>query len=125
MLFDTDVIVWALRGNQKAAACIDAEPSLALSAVSYMELLKGSRDKDDQRLTIAFIRDMGFQTLPIGENVSHRAIVYMEEFALSHGLDLADALIAATAAERKIAICTANDKHYKTIPGLTIARFRP
>ena len=39
---------------------------------------------------------MRSQTLPIGENVSHRAIVYMEEFALSHGLDLADALIAAT-----------------------------
>ena len=125
MLFDTDVIIWALRGNRKAAKCIDSEPSLALSAVSYMELLKGSRNKDDQQLTIAFIRDMGFQTFPIGENVSHRAIVYMEEFALSHGLDLADALIAATAAEHKIAICTANDKHYKTIPGLTIARFRP
>lgn len=125
MLFDTDVIVWALRGNRKAAKCIDSEPSLAISAVSYMELLKGSRDKNDQRLTIEFIRDIGFQTMPIDANVSHRAIVYMEEFALSHGLDLADALIAATAAERKIAICTANDKHYRIIPGLTIARFRP
>jgi predicted nucleic acid-binding protein len=49
----------------------------------------------------------------------------MEEFALSAGLELADALIAATAAEHKIAVCTANDKHYKTIPGLTVARFRP
>ena len=85
MLFDTDVIVWALRGNRQAAKCIDAEPVLELSAVAYMELLKGSRDKSDQRLTIAFIRDMGFQTLPIDGNVSHRAVVYMEEFALSHG----------------------------------------
>ncbi len=125
MLFDTDVIVWALRGNRKAADRLDAEPALHLSAVSYMELLKGCRDKDDQRLTTTFIRDMGFQTVPIDENVSHRAIVYMEEFTLSAGLDLADALIAATAAEHKVALCTANDKHYRKIPGLTIARFRP
>ena len=125
MLFDTDVIVWALRGNRKAADRLDAEAVLKLSAVSYMELLKGSRNKNDQRLTTAFIRDMGFETLPITENVSHRATVYMEEFALSAGLDLADALIAATAAESKIPICTANDKHYRKIPGLTISTFRP
>lgn len=61
----------------------------------------------------------------LDENVSHRAIVYMEEFTLSAGLDLADALIAATAAEHKVSLCTANDKHYRKIPGLTIARFRP
>ncbi len=125
MLFDTDVIIWALRGNKKAAARLDAEPVLQLSAVSYMVLLKGSRSKDDQRLTTAFIRDMGFETLPITENVSHRATVYMEEFALSTGLDLADALIAATGAENKVSICTANVKHYKKIPGLTITTFRP
>jgi predicted nucleic acid-binding protein len=125
MLFDTDVIIWALRGNQRAADRIDAESILQLSSVSYMELLKGSRNKNDQRQTMAFIRDMGFETLPIDANVSHRATVYMEEFALSAGLDLADALIAATAAENKIPICTANDKHYKVIPGITIAVFRP
>lgn len=125
MLFDTDVIIWALRGNQKAADRIDAEPVLQLSAVSYMELLKGSRNKDDQRLTMAFLRDLGFETLPIDENVSHRAIVYMEAFALGAGLDLADALIAATAAEQKISICTANDKHYKRIPNLALSVFRP
>ena len=125
MLFDTDVIIWALRGNRKAADCIDAESVLQLSAVSYMELLKGSRNKDDQRQTTTFVRDMGFETLPIDADVSHRATIYMEEFALSTGLDLADALIAATAAEHKVPICTANDKHYKAIPGIELAVFRP
>jgi predicted nucleic acid-binding protein len=125
MLFDTDVIIWALRGNKKAADRIDAEAVLQLSAVSYMELLKGSRNKEDQRQTTTFIRDMGFESLPVDTDVSHRATVYMEEYALSAGLDLADALIAATAAEHKIPLCTANDKHYKVIPGIEIAVFRP
>lgn len=49
----------------------------------------------------------------------------MEAFALSGGMDIADALIAATAAEHKIPICTANDKHYKAIPGIDLDIFRP
>ena len=49
----------------------------------------------------------------------------MEQFALSDGLDLPDALIAATAAENGMPICTANDRHYKKIASLTIKRFRP
>ena len=125
MLFDTDVIIWALRGNRKAADRLDAASVLRLSTVSYMELLKGARDKNDQRMTTQFVRDMGFETIPIDADVSHRATVYMEEYALSAGLDLADALIAATAAEHKIPICTANDKHYKAIPGIELEVFRP
>ena len=125
MLFDTDVIIWALRGNGKAADRLDAESTLRLSAVSYMELLKGARNKNDQHMTTQFVRDMGFETVPIDADVSHRATVYMEEYALSMGLDLADALIAATAAEYKMPICTANDKHYRTIPGIELDVFRP
>jgi hypothetical protein len=40
MLFDTDVLTWALRGNAKAAKVIDATSGFELSAVSYMKLRK-------------------------------------------------------------------------------------
>ena len=52
MLFDTDVIIWALRGNLKAGKRIDGAAALSLSAISYMELLKGARDKREQKATI-------------------------------------------------------------------------
>lgn len=125
MLFDTDVVIWALRGNRKAARQIDFHDDLLLSAVSYMELLKGARDRGDQRLIKQFIHDMNFELVPIGDGISHRAVIYMEELALSSGLDLADALIAATAAERAVPVCTANAKHYRVIPGLDLDVFRP
>ncbi len=51
MLFDTDVIIWALRGNARAAAAIDGADSLELSVVSYMELVRGTRDKRELRST--------------------------------------------------------------------------
>jgi len=125
MLFDTDVIIWALRGNLKASVRIDGAASLHLSAVSYMELLKGARDKREQKAIQGFLRDLGFEQLPVTSAICHRAVIYVEEFALSSGLELADALIAATACEHGIELCTANDKHYHIITDLNLQIFRP
>jgi predicted nucleic acid-binding protein len=125
MLFDTDVLIWALRGNRRAASAIDQADRLQVSAVSYMELLKGARDKRDQKATQAFLRDLGFEMLPVTAGISHRAVIYMEEFVLSAGLELADALIAATAGEHGLDLCTANVRHYRVIADLNLKGFRP
>jgi predicted nucleic acid-binding protein len=125
MLFDTDVVIWALRGKESAAAKIDAETQRQLSVVSYMELLKGARNKSEQQLVKRFVHDLGFDLLPIDDDTSNRAVIYMEDFVLSSGLDIADALIAATAAEHNCRLCTANDRHYRVIPGLAMDVFRP
>lgn len=125
MLFDTDVIIWALRGNLKAASEINRCSELYLSAVSYMELLKGTRDKRELHVIKKFLFDLGFQILPVNEKISHRAMIYIEEYVLKSGMDLADALIAATASEHSMTVCTANNKHYAGIPGIQISVFRP
>ncbi len=125
MLFDTDVIIWALRGSEKAGARLDVASCLHLSAVSYMELLKGARDKRDQKAIQAFLRDLGFDLLPVTSAICHRAVIYMEEFALSAGLELADALIAATACEHGLELCTANSRHYRVVADLSLQVFRP
>jgi hypothetical protein len=49
----------------------------------------------------------------------------MESYVLSHGLHMADALIAATAISLGATLVTANDKHYRMIDGLDIEVFRP
>jgi len=125
MLFDTDVIIWALRGSRKAVTMIDQAPNRLVSAVTWMELIKGVRDKGELRSVKGFLLDLGFEILPISEAVSHRATIYMEEFSLGAGMDLADALIAATATERALKLCTGNHKHYRAIPELVVVVFRP
>ena len=47
MIIDTDVMIWFLRGNQRAIdLVIDAMP-FSISIVTYMELVQGMRDKQE------------------------------------------------------------------------------
>lgn len=125
MLFDTDVLIWYLRGNAKAAKMIQESPQRAISAVVYMKLLQGARDKREIKTIRTFLKEAGFETLPLTENIGHRASVYMEEYCLKAGLCMADALLAATAVENQRTLCTANKKHYKSITEIELKIFRP
>lgn len=48
----------------------------------------------------------------------------VKQFSLSHAMQLADALIAATALDVGLSLLTANDKHYKMIEHLDYKVFR-
>lgn len=123
MIFDTDVLIWALRGHEKAGRVIEDEEKRAVSVVTCMELIQGARDKRELAAIRRFL--LNFVTLPLTEDIGYRARIYMEEFALKSSLGLPDALIAATAIEAQDALCTANSRHYKVIRDLEIKPFRP
>jgi len=124
-MFDTDVLIWILRGNENAARLIEDADDRCLSVVSYMELLQGARDRQESRTIKGFLGDFGFRVLPLTENVGHRASIYIEEYALKSRLCMADALVAATAVENGVALCTADRKHYRLVKDLEISTFRP
>jgi predicted nucleic acid-binding protein len=90
-----------------------------------MELLKGARNQSEQRMLKRFLLDVGFELLPVDPAVCHRAVIYMEAFALCSGLDMADALIGATSSEHGLTLCTADDKHYRAMSELELRVFRP
>lgn len=125
MLFDTDVFIWIQRGNTKAARLVDRDEERLLSVQTYMELLQGAENKQHHEYTKSFLRDFGFRTLPLSEDVGHRAAVYIETYSLSHGLRAGDAIIAATAAENNLTLCTSNAKHFKPIRDLKLKVLRP
>ena len=125
MLIDTDVLIWLLRGNEKAASLVDATGERHISVVTYMELLQGARNKQESRMIKGFLADFGFHMLPLTENIGHRASIYMEEYGLKAGMCMADALLAATAVENRLTLCTTNQKHYKSIRDLDVKVFLP
>jgi hypothetical protein len=125
VVFDTDLFIWIQRGSSKAARLVEQEKERLLSLQTYLELLQGAQNQRQHESTKSFLRTFGFATLPLTENIGHRAAVYIEEYALSHGLRAGDALVAATAAEHGLTLCTSNAKHFSPIRDLKIRVFKP
>jgi predicted nucleic acid-binding protein len=125
VIFDTDVFIWIQRGNRRAAQAVESDEERFLSIQTYLELLQCAQNKLQQECTKGFLRDFGFQTLPLTENIGHRAAIYIEAYALSGGLRAGDAIIAATAAENNLVLCTSNGKHFKYIKELNTRILRP
>ena len=124
-LVDTDVIVWYMRGNSRAANALHKLDRFAISVVTYMELLQGMRNKEEVRVLRSTLKNWDTPILPIGEEISGKAVSYVEQYFLSHSLRLADALIGATATVNGLTLLTGNQKHYRVLPDLVLQRFRP
>jgi predicted nucleic acid-binding protein len=125
MIYDTDVLIWVQRGNEKAARLIERDTDKYLSIQSYMELLQGVKNKTHHKYVKDFISEFEFAILPLTENIGHRALIYVEEYALSSNMRAGDAIIAATAIENNITLISSNVKHFKVVKELRFKTFKP
>ncbi len=125
MIFDTDIFIWVQRGNVKAARLIDQTPERLLSLQTYLELLQCAENRRQHEQTRSFLKAFDFHTLPLTENIGHRAAIYIEEYALSHGLRAGDAIVAATAAEHGLTLCSGNGRHFNSVKDLKTLIFKP
>jgi predicted nucleic acid-binding protein len=125
MLIDTDVIIWYMRGNERARDFLDANPRFHLSVITYMELVQGMRNKNELRALRRALKNWKAEIIYINEEISSKAMFYVEQHYLSHSVQLADALIAATAVSYGLTLQTGNDKHYKIIKEVELEIFRP
>jgi predicted nucleic acid-binding protein len=114
VLIDTDIIIEVLRARDPSIVTEwrrlsdSGEPAL-YSAVTMAELWHGARKKEEPailRLLAALI------CVPVDAEIGRRAGEYLRAFHASHGTELGDALIAATAALHTCSLWTRNRKHY-------------
>ena len=129
VLIDSDVLIWLTRGNASAVDVVQNTPDWVISAVSYMELAQGCRNKTElkamQKAFKSGENDAQPDILPITQTISNLACSLVEKYALSHSVHMADALIAATAMTYSLPLITANNKHFSAIDGLKIQVFKP
>ena len=123
VLVDTDVLIWHLRGYAQATRRLDQLPALTISAVSYLEVLQGMRNKAELVAVQKMLHKRQAAVLPITEAITQQATSLMEALTLSHGLQMGDALIAATALVHQLPVLTGNVKHFAAVPGLLIEGF--
>jgi hypothetical protein len=125
MIFDTDIFIWAQRGNEKAAKLMEMSEERHLSIQSFMELLQCAKNKKQHQYTKDFLTSFDFLVLPLTENIGHRASIYVEEYTMASGLRSGDAIIAATAVENNLPLVSSNAKHFKMIKELKLKIFKP
>lgn len=125
MIYDTDILIWVQRGNDRAARLIEKDGDKYLSIQSFMELLQGAKNKTQHQYTKDFITDFRFSILPLTENIGHRALIYVEEYSISAGMRAADAIVAATAIENNLTLVSSNAKHFKVVKELQLKAFKP
>ena len=123
MLVDTDVLIWHLRGYPQATRRLDQLGALTISATSYLEVLQGLRNKAELTAVQKMMLKRQATMLPLTEAITRRAVVLMESLTLSHGVQMGDALIAATALEHGLPVLTANIKHFGAVDGLHVEAF--
>ena len=111
LLVDTDVMIDLLRGHQAAVVWVrENAANITLSAITVAELYAGFKGDDEKRLMDDLVGL--FQILPVTAQVAQQGGLYRQRYRPSHGVGLADALIAATAVAHNARLVSLNRKHF-------------
>jgi predicted nucleic acid-binding protein len=120
ILLDTDVLIDFFRGYSKAVALVNNNSSrIILSSLVVAELYAGVKGDAEQDTINDFISL--FRVIPIGVEIAKAGGLYKRDYGKSHGVGLADAILAATAEMENAELVTLNIKHYPMIKRLSPA----
>ena len=114
ILLDTDVLIDFLRGHDKAVSFVNANlDRIILSSIVVAELYAGVRGGkgDAEQVVLENFLSL-FRVVPISGDVAKLGGLYKRDYGRSHGVGLADAIVAATATLEGAELKTLNVKHY-------------
>lgn len=119
VLFDSSVLITHLRGEPPARELLHrhvAAGTAHASVISRAELEGGMCSGERGEVARLF---EALVLLPVTDAVARRAGAHLRQHRTSHpGIDLADYLIGATAAEHELDLATLNVRHFPAFEGL-------
>jgi len=117
ILLDTDVLVDFFRGHRKAVAFVNAhDHRIILSSIVVAELYAGVKGDAEQAALDNFISL--FRIVPVSAGIAKAGGLYKRDYGKSHGVGLADAILAATAEAENAELKTLNTRHYPMLKSL-------
>ncbi len=120
VLCDTNIFIEIYKGNDLMIDIFRniGQNNVAISDVTCAELLYGARNKKELSLIRKDIDKL--LVLPISSPISRQAVKLVEQFSLSHNLNLPDALIASTAMFHELELYTLNLKDFKFLKDIAL-----
>lgn len=120
IILDTDILIEIIRKNQIIIEkCGElGRDNLAISSISYVEFLVGSRDKKEFRKNRQFLSL--FIKIPVDENIDTTLTDIFENYSLSHKPSVPDMLIAATTIHYSAPLFTLNKKDFRYLSNLIL-----
>lgn len=119
ILFDTNVVLYLLRGDERWVRSVEerGEAVNGVSAMTLMEVEMGMMTDKERDMADRFFAETVI--VPIYEDIARMATRFLRERSRSlRSPHLADAIIAATAAELGIPLLTNNPRDFKRFPGV-------
>jgi predicted nucleic acid-binding protein len=111
VLLDTCVVIDILRGKPDAVGFLgDLTARPSVSAVSIAEVFAGLRSQREELAARSFFRDC--HQLSLSPVIAETGGMMLRHYKASHGTDVPDALIAATAEHHGLTLATLNVKHF-------------
>ena len=113
-LVDTDVLIDFLRGREQAVSFVNLESDrIIVSSIVVAELYAGVRGGkgDTEQSTLERFLSL-FRIVHVTAAIARLGGLYKRDYGRSHGVSLADAVVAATATLENAALKTLNVKHY-------------
>jgi predicted nucleic acid-binding protein len=121
LVLDTDVLIDVQRGHAAAIAWFAGLSEVpSVPGLVVMELVQGAQNSRQVRDVLRLTAPLQVIWPTAGD--CQRALTDFAALHLSQGLGLLDALIAATAIGVSAELCTFNDKHYQSVPGVVTLR---
>lgn len=117
ILLDTDVLIDFFRGYGKAVGLVNKyNARIILSSIVVAELFAGVKGDMEQAALQNFVSL--FRVVPIDTEIGKAGGLYKRDYGKSHGVGLADTILAATAEAENAELKTLNTKHYPMLKGL-------
>ncbi len=120
-LIDTDILVDHLRGVSQALQFLEhifEEGDCFISPITVAELYAGVKEGKERHILDQFMHE--FQVIPLNAQIAQQGGLYRRHYGKSHGIGLADALIAALAEDLNATLTTLNKKHYPMLQNVHI-----
>ena len=124
VVIDTDILIDFGLDRDDAVntmAVLEKNYLLSTSVITAMELYSGCRSKKDIKKVEELIADLRISF--VSKSISERAFDLMKKYRSSHGVEINDMLIAATAIETGAKMISKNQKHYQFIPDLDVLEY--